>query len=241
MAKIVAIHSCEDESQLKASDLWESVVPAQFPGQYPLLKVYGAGNPANGQLRATRATSNLHDLLVDPEVLLMIGLAHGEEFVFPGYRETLYDSKVRLPSGQTDEIVGKIVHLLVCDTARSLQAPDQSIGQAFYKQGGCRAFIGYTGSPDFDASWLRSIIDCDAQIDLLLAQGKSVAEAVEGAKALYERRAQAAPANEAQSLRALAACLTCVPGSGVDFSKVYLVPGAVRIYEVKSRGGLDLP
>src|ERR1035438_5207860 len=50
----------------------------------------------------------------------------------------------------------------------------------------CRAFIGYNKMFDYDAAWANAFFRCDAKIDLRLAQGGSVAEAISDAKTQFD-------------------------------------------------------
>jgi hypothetical protein len=93
-------------------------------------------------------------------------LGNGDEDLFP---EGDYAS---------EEVADRVVHFLACATALDL-GPD-------LVEKGCRAFIGYNKIFIYEQAWADVFFRCDAQIDLALAEGETVARAIELAKQHFD-------------------------------------------------------
>ena len=105
-------------------------------------------------------------------VTYLIGVGHGEEQFFCGYRN---QQIFHLGQYAAEEVRGKIIHLLSCSNANDL-------GEDFQAQG-CRAFFGYKGQfaiPFNDLAELNEVAEeffgSDAEIDRALADGTPIEE-----------------------------------------------------------------
>ena len=81
------------------------------------------------------------------------------------------------------ELEGRLVHLLACDTAYSL-------GPNLVRKGAA-GFFGYAGKFEYPSGQetdevLLSFLACDAQIDLVLAEGGTAGEAYHHAYARFD-------------------------------------------------------
>jgi hypothetical protein len=81
---------------------------------------------------------------------------------------------------QASEVAGKIVHLLACESARNLGVD--------VVEKGCRAFFGYDAVFIFPDTASELFLQCDAQIDIKLAEGRSAGEAYEAAIQAFNQR-----------------------------------------------------
>ena len=81
---------------------------------------------------------------------------------------------------QPEEVEGKVVHLLSCQTAAEL-------GRDFVKNG-CLAYFGYKGPFAFDPYFPDIFLECDAEIDKAFADGLTAAEVHDRVVAFYEQR-----------------------------------------------------
>lgn len=116
---------------------------------------------------------------VKPGVAFLTGVSHGTYTTFTGD----FNEPVFAVGGYSEnEVQNKIVHFLSCGTAKIL-GPD-------FVANGCQAFIGYDENFIFDPPSANTFFECDGQIDIGLADGLTVAEAVGSAKALFNQRIQ---------------------------------------------------
>ena len=113
-----------------------------------------------------------------------------------------------------EEVKGRIVHFLACATAAEL-------GRDFINKG-CRAFIGYDTIFEYDRAWANVFFRCDAQIDLALAEGKRVAEAIALAKEQFDA-AIGDPANQSivQALKERRDSLVGLPPDNLENIGLY--------------------
>lgn len=112
----------------------------------------------------------------DPSVTLLVGVGHGTYTSFLGFSE---EAVFSIGSYAPDQVAGKIVHFLSCETARQL-------GPAFVADG-CLAYVGYDENFTFDQDSGEIFFACDAQFVLGLADGLTVDAAVNRAKAAYSQ------------------------------------------------------
>jgi hypothetical protein len=131
---------------------------------YPDLVAAGAALDSFGGDDATRA--KVSAALTAPGTRALSGSGHGVEERFNGQ-----DGRALLEIGRYDpaEVRGKVVHLLACLTAAQL-GPD-------LVQNGCRAFFGYDVIFAFQLENRELFLDCDAQFDRSLVEGKSAGDA----------------------------------------------------------------
>jgi len=116
-------------------------------------------------------------LAIDPSVVYLTGVGHGTDAAFQGYQNW---EVFTVGDYSAAAVAGKIVHLLSCSCATQL-GPD-------LVEHGCRAFIGYDASFVFDPNSSEVFFECDAQIDLALAGGATVAEAISAALAHFDQQ-----------------------------------------------------
>ena len=84
----------------------------------------------------------------DPAVSLLVGVGHGTYTSFQGFQQAVFS----VGSYSADQVKGKIVHFLSCETA-------QQLGPAFVRDG-CLAYIGY------DENFTRELEDAEFQLRL---------------------------------------------------------------------------
>jgi hypothetical protein len=112
-----------------------------------------------------------------PGVNYLTGVGHGDSNIFTGYC-----NQEVLQVGDYDPalVAGKIVHLLSCSTGAGL-GPDLVAN-------GCLAFFGYSAPFTYDPSISDVFFECDAQVDLALADGLTAAAAGQQAITLFTQR-----------------------------------------------------
>jgi hypothetical protein len=156
---------------------------------YPYLTVAGLTLVPPLMKGTIASRAKVAPLAKDPNIVLITGAGHGKANEFLGdYNESLFPESVYDPR----EISGKIVHFLSCSTGAGL-GPD-------FIQKGCRAFVGYNAPFEFDRSWADVFFRCDSQIDLALADGKSVSQAVQAAKERFDVEIRTSSASIAAEL-----------------------------------------
>jgi hypothetical protein len=172
-AEIVAIHSWETDALVQMSGAWklalDLVATVSSVTVVPLF-----GNNASRDLNATQFSATLNSR----GVFLINGLAHGAPDAFTGWQgEFIYLTP--LAAAQSQEVSGKLVHFFSCSSAELL-------GPALISAG-CRGFIGYWGLLDLvdNPEWQTRLAQCDAQIDITLAQGGSIADGIAAAKRAF--------------------------------------------------------
>ena len=111
------------------------------------------------------------------DIAYIAGAGHGNY--------TTYIGKDNLPifhvgDYQPEEVEGKVVHLLSCQTAAEL-GPD-------FVTNGCRAYFGYKGNFTFDPGDPDIFLECDAEIDRAFADGLTAEEVHDRVIALYNQR-----------------------------------------------------
>jgi len=174
MPKVLAIHSQEDDTLKMLSERWMVLVQKDsgFDG-YDLDNTSLVGTSAS-----RRANLGFGQTVKDPDVELIVGLAHGRAEGFEG------SDSLEVLFPPIDDISTKVVHLLSCFSA-------DTVGIAFDRAGASGGFIGYHGlvsivDPQVSAAEIRSTIDkfleCDLKIDFALAAGETVANAIDAAR-----------------------------------------------------------
>jgi len=103
------------------------------------------------------------------------GLGHGSYDTFTG---DFYDPVFSVGNYSPEESGGKIVHLLSCETARSL-GPD-------FTQHGCRAYFGYDENFSFQPDTADLFFECDAEIDLAIADGLTAADVIQRVRRVFD-------------------------------------------------------
>ena len=112
-----------------------------------------------------------------PNVDYLTGVGHGTHDTYTG---DYYDPIFSIGNYNQEEVRGKIVHLLSCETARSL-------GQDFVNQG-CLAFFGYDENFIYHQGDSEVFFECDSEIDLGFADGLTAEQVYDRAIAKYNQR-----------------------------------------------------
>jgi len=164
MSKFLAIdaHGATDTNAM--SDYLEKNIYTSLQPRFTMSPFFGA--MARAPIVAPAA--------VAPDVVLITGAGHGTPTSFQGFQGQAVFS---IGAYNPDEVRGKIVHFLSCDSALQL-GPDLVAK-------GCLAYIGYDDNFVFDDAFGESFFKCNGQILLGLADGLSVGDAVGKAKDLF--------------------------------------------------------
>ena len=165
---VVAIHPRYGDPFTLLSQTWvKNVERAVATNKYEVIEIFSTD--------ASR-TKPAFDLVKNNDVVLIMGIGHGTETQFFGYgdAETLYDPTKLPPS----ELKNRFVHLCACLTAVTLGGD--------FINAKCAAFIGYRGMITFGSDAVNTAIAvADAQIDLALAAGRSVSQAIQAAQSNF--------------------------------------------------------
>ncbi len=216
MATILAIHSEEDPLIQQLSKDWLQIVTNSAIAPYTLY-------PLLGSAASRRWNPAFSQIVSDPSIALVTGLAHGGPGTFTGFQgETLYGSGPGW-SASLAEVSGKVVHLLSCSTAQNLSAA--------FVAAGCVAYIGYSDVVPIEQSteaWTKTLVQCDSTIELSLAKGLSVSTAVQDAKLQMQL----------YGLGNIGALLTCTPSGSsavLPSTSNAIVPAVVTPNQINAR------
>jgi hypothetical protein len=162
MPKIVAIHPNNTPALAQLSTVWMSLAK-EVIAPTDIVEITGEG--------ASRLPgSGFSELLQDQDVFLITGLSHGTGDSFLGHGNIPL-----FPPLYASELSGKIIHLLSCSTAETL-------GPQFVRPpANAQSFVGYTGVVNIDdaASWIKTFIGCDIQIDIQLYAGQPLQSGID--------------------------------------------------------------
>lgn len=112
-----------------------------------------------------------------PEVEYLTGVGHGSYNLYTGdHGDVIW----QVGNYHPDEVKGKIVHLLSCQTAREL-GPD-------FVRNGCRAYFGYDENFTFYMADKDTFFECDSEIGKAFGDGVSTAQVYDRVKKLYDQR-----------------------------------------------------
>jgi hypothetical protein len=109
-------------------------------------------------------------------VIYITGIGHGTYDTFTG---DYYDPVFSAGNYSPEEVQGKIVHLLSCETAGKL-------GPNFVSHG-CRAFFGYDENFSFQMDIAAVFFQCDSEIDRAFADGLSAADVYSRVVTLFNK------------------------------------------------------
>jgi len=110
-----------------------------------------------------------------PEVEYLTGVGHGSYNLYTGdHGDVIW----QVGNYHPDEVKGKIVHLLSCQTARDL-------GTDFVRNG-CRAYFGYDENFTFYMAEKDTFFECDSEIDKAFGDGLTAAQVYDRVKKLYD-------------------------------------------------------
>jgi hypothetical protein len=112
-----------------------------------------------------------------PNVDYLTGVGHG---TYDTYTGDYYDPIFNVGNYSREEVRGKIVHLLSCQTARAL-------GPDFIAQG-CLAFFGYDENFIYHQEEAEVFFECDSEIDLGFADGLTAEKVYQRVTAKYNDR-----------------------------------------------------
>lgn len=128
------------------------------------------------------------DTALNNQVAYIVCAGDGSEAAFPAPP----NSQVFPPDNMaTQDLQFRIIHMLACSTAVIL-------GPQLVTTWKAAAFIGYSGLFNFPdpsdsstlAGFAQTFVNCDAQIDFVLAQGGTVSAAIQAALNQFETQAQ---------------------------------------------------
>lgn len=165
---VLAIDSCEDEATRIVHDYRNQYV-------YPDLESRGFRLVYCQEQAALR--ENVESAARRNDIAYITGSVHGSDTACFGY-----DSLPIFEVGdyQPEEVDGKVVHLLSCQTGAEL-GPD-------FVTSGCRAYFGYKGIFTFPLDFTDIFLECDAEIDRAFADGLTAEEVHDRVVTLYEQR-----------------------------------------------------
>ncbi|MDX1388522.1 MAG: hypothetical protein R3344_05000 [Acidobacteriota bacterium] len=112
------------------------------------------------------------------EVDLITGSGHGLPESFHGWADgTIWAVSGNLPKG------AKVIHLFACSTGEKL-------GPALLERERCKAFFGYNQviTVGLGTEVLEDVLECDGDIDRLLAEGKTAGEVFDTVKKKLDDR-----------------------------------------------------
>jgi hypothetical protein len=112
-----------------------------------------------------------------PGVEYLTGVGHGSYNIYTGDHG---DIIFQVGNYHPDEVKGKIVHFLSCQTARNL-GPD-------FVRNGCRAYFGYDENFTFQMDDSDTFFECDSEIDKAFADGLSALQVYDRVRRLYDQR-----------------------------------------------------
>jgi hypothetical protein len=111
-----------------------------------------------------------------PSVDYLTGVGHGTYDAFTG---DYFDPIFNMGNYSQEEVRGKIIHLLSCQTARAL-------GPDFVRQG-CLAFFGYDENFIYHQDEAEVFFECDSEIDLAFADGLTAESVYQRVMAKYNK------------------------------------------------------
>jgi hypothetical protein len=168
--QVLAIDSCEDGVTQIVHDHRNQYV-------YPYLESRGFRLVYRQEQAVLR--ENVESAARRDDIAYITGSAHGSDTACFGY-----DSLPIFEVGnyQPEEVDGKVVHLLSCETGTKL-GPD-------FVKNGCRAYFGYRGNFTFrlESHLIDIFLECDSEIDLAFADGLTAEEVHDRVVTLYEQR-----------------------------------------------------
>lgn len=110
-----------------------------------------------------------------PNVVYLTGVGHG----FPNsYTGDNLDPIFSVGNFSPEEVTGKIVHFLSCETAAGL-------GPAFVANG-CRAYFGYGDNFTYPPNLAETFFDCDSEIDRGFANGLTADQVFQNVQARFQ-------------------------------------------------------
>lgn len=100
-----------------------------------------------------------------PNVVYLTGSGHGNPDTYFG---DYYEPVFRIGGYNPQEVRGKIIHFVSCETARAL-GPD-------FVRNGCLAYFGYDENFTFHPAASDLFFACDSEIDLAFADGLNASQ-----------------------------------------------------------------
>jgi hypothetical protein len=111
-----------------------------------------------------------------PSVDYLTGVGHG---TYDAYTGDYFDPIFNIGNYSQEEVRGKIIHFLSCQTARAL-------GPDFVRQG-CLAFFGYDENFIYHQDEAEVFFECDSEIDLAFADGLTAESVYQRVMAKYNK------------------------------------------------------
>jgi hypothetical protein len=118
----------------------------------------------------------------ESRVVYISGLGHGSYTVYTGH---MFSHILEVGIYDGTEVNGKVIHLLSCETAKTL-GPDMVTH-------GAKASVGYTENFVFDWTNANLYWPCDSQFDISMANGKTVEQAVADTIAKFDAAIASVP------------------------------------------------
>jgi hypothetical protein len=126
--------------------------------------------------------SNFHTNSMASRVVYIGGVGHGSYTTYTG---NLNSPVLQVGGYDAAEVNGKVIHLLSCETARTL-GPNTVTN-------GAKAFVGYDENFVFDWTNANLYWECDSQFDICMANGYSVQDAITSTYAKYNAAIASVP------------------------------------------------
>jgi hypothetical protein len=126
--------------------------------------------------------ASVRDILQDPSIAFITASGHGSDDSLQGYFD---DPLFQTGNPYPGSVAGRLMHFLSCGSASLL-------GKDLVDEG-CAAFIGYGADFTYDRPSAPTFFECDGEIDKALADGCSVAQAIERASTIFQSRIATAP------------------------------------------------
>lgn len=166
--QVLAIDSCEDDATQIVHDYRNQYV-------YPDLESRGFSLVYCQEQGALR--ENVESAALQNDIAYITGSAHGSDTACFGYDGLPI---FQVEDYQPEEVDGKVIHLLSCQTAAEL-GPD-------FVTSGCRAYFGYKENFTIPVDFTDVCLECDAEIDRAFADGLTAEEVHDRVVTLYEQR-----------------------------------------------------
>ncbi len=121
-------------------------------------------------------------------VVYLGGIGHGSYTTYTGHS---FNHILEVGHYNANEVKGKVIHYLSCETGRDLGPNTVSNGS--------KAYVGYTENFVFDWANANLYWQCDSQFDLSMCAGKTVEQAIADTYAKYDAAIASVPGTSTAS------------------------------------------